>query len=55
MTTAEQTSSDSSLEAASQETSLFEQALTRYQQGAPLEEVIDSFLQITRQIGRAHV
>ena len=49
MTTAEQTSSDSSLEAASQETSLFEQALTRYQQGAPLEEVIDSFLQITRQ------
>jgi predicted Zn-dependent protease len=29
--------------------SLFEQALQRYQEGAPLEEVIDSFLQITRQ------
>jgi len=31
------------------ETSLFEQALASYQQGAPLEEVIESFLQITRQ------
>ena len=31
------------------ESSLFEQALTSYQQGAPLEEVIASFLQITRQ------
>ncbi|MEY4297680.1 MAG: hypothetical protein RLZZ423_859 [Cyanobacteriota bacterium] len=29
--------------------SLFEQALQRYQEGAPLEEVIASFLQITRQ------
>lgn len=29
--------------------SLFEQALQSYQQGAPLPEVIDSFLQITRQ------
>ncbi|MEN9539991.1 MAG: hypothetical protein RLZZ459_82 [Cyanobacteriota bacterium] len=31
------------------ETSLFEQALASYQQGAPIEEVIASFLQITRQ------
>ena len=31
------------------ESSLFEQALASYQQGAPLEEVIESFLQITRQ------
>ena len=45
MTTAEQTSAGT----ASQEASLFEQALTSYQQGAPLEEVIASFLQITRQ------
>ncbi|MFM7652813.1 MAG: hypothetical protein ACKO5M_07845 [Vulcanococcus sp.] len=45
MTTAEQTSAGT----ASQETSLFEQALASYQQGAPLEEVIASFLQITRQ------
>jgi predicted Zn-dependent protease len=44
MTTAEETSTETS-----QESSLFEQALARYQQGAPLEEVIDSFLQITRQ------
>jgi len=29
--------------------SLFEQALSQYQQGAPLEEVIVSFEQITRQ------
>ena len=40
MTTTEETSL---------ETSLFEQALTSYQQGAPIEEVIASFLQITRQ------
>ncbi len=40
MTTAEETA---------QETSLFEQALQRYQEGAPLEEVIASFLEITRQ------
>jgi predicted Zn-dependent protease len=40
MTTAEETS---------QESTLFEQALTSYQQGAPLDEVIASFLQITRQ------
>ena len=44
MTTAEETSTETS-----QESSLFEQALASYQQGAPLEEVIDSFLQITRQ------
>ena len=31
------------------ESSLFEQALASYQQGAPIEEVIASFLQITRQ------
>ena len=31
------------------ESSLFEQALASYQQGAPIEEVIGSFLQITRQ------
>jgi predicted Zn-dependent protease len=40
MTTAEETA---------QETSLFEQALQRYQEGAPLDEVIASFLEITRQ------
>ena len=40
MTTAEETSQD---------TSLFEQALQSYQEGAPLEEVIASFLEITRQ------
>ena len=40
MTIAEETSQDSSL---------FEQALASYQQGAPIEEVIESFLQITRQ------
>jgi predicted Zn-dependent protease len=40
MTTAEETV---------QETSLFEQALQRYQEGAPLDEVIASFLEITRQ------
>ena len=33
----------------STETSLFEQALERYQQGAPLAEVIASFEQITEQ------
>ena len=31
------------------ESSLFEQALERYQQGAPLAEVIASFEQITQQ------
>ena len=39
----------STAEETSQETSLFEQALQRYQEGAPLEEVISSFLEITRQ------
>ena len=33
----------------STETSLFEQALERYQQGAPLADVIASFEQITQQ------
>ena len=33
----------------STETSLFEQALERYQQGAPLTDVIASFEQITQQ------
>ncbi|MEI8250719.1 MAG: hypothetical protein WCF98_06075 [Synechococcus sp. ELA057] len=32
-----------------QDSSLFEQALSRYQQGAAPEEVIDDFLQITAQ------
>ncbi|MFM8259994.1 MAG: hypothetical protein ACKOE9_05130 [Vulcanococcus sp.] len=36
-------------DAVAEPTTLFEQALARYQEGAPLEEVIDSFLQITRQ------
>lgn len=36
-------------DAVAEPTSLFEQALQRYQEGAPLEEVIASFLEITRQ------
>ena len=36
-------------DAVAEPTSLFEQALASYQQGVPLEEVIASFLQITRQ------
>jgi hypothetical protein len=43
------TASDAATIAASTGASLFEQAIGRYQQGAPVEEVIDDFIAITQQ------
>jgi hypothetical protein len=43
------TASDAATNAASTGASLFEQAIGRYQQGAPVEEVIDDFIAITQQ------
>jgi hypothetical protein len=43
------TASDAATNATSTGTSLFEQAIGRYQQGAPVEEVIDDFIAITQQ------
>jgi hypothetical protein len=43
------TSSDAATNAASTGASLFEQAIGRYQQGAPVDEVIDDFIAITQQ------
>jgi hypothetical protein len=43
------TASDAATNAASTGASLFEQAIGRYQQGAPVDEVIDDFIAITQQ------
>jgi hypothetical protein len=43
------TASDAATNATSTGASLFEQAIGRYQQGAPVEEVIDDFIAITQQ------
>jgi hypothetical protein len=43
------TASDAATIAASTGASLFEQAIGRYQQGAPVDEVIDDFIAITQQ------
>ena len=43
------TASPESPSPANEETSLFEQAIGRYQAGAPAAEVIDDFIAITRQ------
>jgi len=43
------TASDAATNAASTGASLFKQAIGRYQQGAPVDEVIDDFIAITQQ------
>jgi len=43
------TASNAATNATSTGASLFEQAIGRYQQGAPVEEVIDDFIAITQQ------
>ena len=43
------TASDAATNATSTGASLFEQAIGRYQQGAPVDEVIDDFIAITQQ------